>query len=138
MGRAAGTGRGGVRAARDHGLVSEQPPSEQESHPDYRFTLANERTFLAYIRTALALDAAGLAVAQFVRHEEAAAFTLALSIVLTVLGLIISVLSYRRWNASERALRRGAPLPALRMPLLVAAGLTLASLAAVAVVVLVR
>ena len=33
--------------------------------PDYRFTLANERTFLAYIRTALAFFAAGTAILSF-------------------------------------------------------------------------
>ena len=33
--------------------------------PDYRFTLANERTFLAWIRTALALMAGAVAHAPF-------------------------------------------------------------------------
>jgi uncharacterized membrane protein YidH (DUF202 family) len=41
-------------------------PTDDEQEPDYRFTLANERTFLAWIRTALALIAGGIAVAQLV------------------------------------------------------------------------
>lgn len=40
------------------------PHAEPGTEPDYRFTLANERTFLAWIRTALALIAGGVAVAQ--------------------------------------------------------------------------
>ena len=31
-----------------------------EQEPDYRFTLANERTYLAYLRTSLACYAGGL------------------------------------------------------------------------------
>src|SRR3546814_13520956 len=42
------------------------PDRDDEAEPDYRFTLANERTFLAWIRTALALIAGGIAVVQFV------------------------------------------------------------------------
>jgi putative membrane protein len=37
------------------------------TEPDYRFTLANERTFLAWIRTALALLAGGVLL-----HQRAA------------------------------------------------------------------
>jgi hypothetical protein len=49
----------------------QQPEStDDEQEPDYRFTLANERTFLAWIRTALALIAGGVAVAQLVRRSE--------------------------------------------------------------------
>jgi uncharacterized membrane protein YidH (DUF202 family) len=42
-------------------VVGEQP-HEVGQHPDYRFTLANERIFLAWIRTSLALVAGGIAV----------------------------------------------------------------------------
>jgi putative membrane protein len=41
--------------------------------PDYRFTLANERTFLAWIRTSLALLAGGVAVVQLVPGFTSAA-----------------------------------------------------------------
>jgi putative membrane protein len=45
-------------------------PTGDEQEPDFRFTLANERTFLAWIRTALALIAGGVAVAQLVPAFE--------------------------------------------------------------------
>lgn len=113
--------------------------AEQHDHrvdfPDYRFTLANERTFLAYVRTALAMDAAGLAVAQFIRHPSVAALSLGLSVVLTLLGLAVAVLGYLRWRGSERSVHRGEPLPPLRIPLVVAVGLVIVSLAALLIVV---
>ena len=38
---------------------------EEGVTPDYRFSLANERTFLAWLRTGLALVGGGFAVDQF-------------------------------------------------------------------------
>jgi hypothetical protein len=48
-------------------------PAGDEQEPDYRFTFANERTFLAWIRTALALIAGGVAVASSGGHGGASA-----------------------------------------------------------------
>lgn len=104
--------------------------------PDYRFTLANERTYLAYVRTALALVAAGLAVAQFIRQPQLKALSLGLSVVLTVLGLVVAVLGFTRWRTTEDAMHRDEPLPPLRIPVLVSAGLVVAGLAALVIVVL--
>jgi putative membrane protein len=42
---------------------------QQGQEPDYRFSLANERTFLAWIRTALAILASGVALDQLVLHS---------------------------------------------------------------------
>jgi len=42
------------------------PDGDAEFEPDYRFTLANERTFLAWQRTALGLLAAAVAVVHLV------------------------------------------------------------------------
>jgi putative membrane protein len=94
-------------------------------HPDYRFTLANERTFLAWIRTALALVAGGVAVVQLVPEFSLAGGRRVLGIPLILLAIVVSGASYRRWQRNELALRFNQPLPASRLPWLVAVGLLL-------------
>jgi putative membrane protein len=81
------------------------------TEPDPRFTFANERTFLAWIRTALALLAAGISLDTFVTKFPADLRT-AVSIVLVLTGATCGATAYRRWMASERALRLSKPLPA--------------------------
>jgi putative membrane protein len=102
--------------------------------PDYRFSLANERTFLAWIRTALALDAAGLAVTQLLPPLGAPWAREAIGVALVALGTVVAASAYWRWRRSERALRLDEPLPPSRLPLLLAAGV--AAVSAVAVVLL--
>jgi inner membrane protein YidH len=101
--------------------------------PDYRFSLANERTFLAWIRTALALMAAAVAVAQLVPELHLHGLRRQLGALLAVLALVISVAAYPRWHANQRAMRLGQPLP--RSWLLPAVGLVL-TIVGVAVVVI--
>jgi putative membrane protein len=105
------------------------PPAGAE--PDARFTFANERTFLAWIRTALALVASGLAIVQLLppfhgirwgRH--------AIGIPLILLGAIVAVVSYLEWDANQRALRRGDPPRHSRLPQLLAVIVGLVALAA--------
>jgi len=101
--------------------------------PDARFTFANERTFLAWHRTALALVVAGLAIIQLLppfpgipwgRHL--------LAVPLICLGGVVSVSSYLEWTRDQRALRRGEPLPPARLPRILAAAITgLAIIAAI-------
>ena len=81
------------------------------TEPDPRFTFANERTFLAWIRTALALLAAGISLDTFVTKFPEALRT-AVSILLVLTGAACGGFAYRRWMASERALRMNKPLPA--------------------------
>ncbi len=96
-----------------------------ESEPDPRFTLANERTFLAWIRTALALLAAGVAVETIVPAFGMPGARAVLAGALTAMGLLIAASSYARWARTERALRFGRPLPASQVPRIVAAGVAL-------------
>jgi putative membrane protein len=103
------------------------------TEPDYRFTFANERTFLAYVRTALGLDAGGLAIKQFV-GPTTAHLRLALAVGVVGLALVVVVFGYVRWRRSERAIRLGAPLPALRLPVILAAGMMVASAVAIALI----
>lgn len=84
--------------------------------PDYRFTLANERTFLAWIRTALALIAGGVAVIQFLPAFGIPGVRHTLSVILTAGGGILAALAVRRWQRVQNAMRCGADLPATRVP----------------------
>ena len=93
---------------------------EGDEEPDARFSLANERTFLAWNRTALALIAGGLAITQFLPSFSIAGARRALGVPFIVLGGIIAFTSYSRWEANERALREQRPLPPSRLPQLLA------------------
>jgi putative membrane protein len=104
-----------------------------EAEPDYRYTLANERTFLAYIRTALGLDAAGLAAEQFLRASGTHVRE-GIAVLLVVLGIVVAALSYRRWVTVDRAMRRGAPLPRVQLPLVLGGGLVVTSVGALVLV----
>jgi putative membrane protein len=90
-------------------------------HPDYRFTLANERTMLAYLRTGLALVAGGVAVATYAPDLGVRWGSTALALALALLGLGTALGGYVRWRANEAAIRAGRPLPQSRLaPALVA------------------
>ncbi|MFZ2178282.1 MAG: DUF202 domain-containing protein [Rhodococcus sp. (in: high G+C Gram-positive bacteria)] len=118
---------------RRQGRPARTPLDEIGKHPDYRFTLANERTFLAWVRTALALMAAGVAVAQFVPGP--AAIRHGLGFVLIGVGGVLSAVSYAHWERNERAMRLGEQLPHSPIPRLVSALLALAALAALVLIV---
>ena len=94
--------------------------------PDYRFSLANERTFLAWIRTGLALMAGGLACAQFLPPLPIAYLREAMAVALLVLGGLVAVHAVSHWASAERAMRLKRDLPVSRFPamlaLVVAAG----------------
>ena len=98
-------------------------PTDDEQEPDYRFTLANERTFLAWIRTALALIAGGVAVVQFVPAFGIPGVRHTLSIFLTAGGGLLAALAVLRWRRVQAAMRRGADLPPTRLPLVLAAAI---------------
>jgi putative membrane protein len=87
------------------------PPEDAPDHPDYRFTLANERTVLAWLRTALALVAGGVAVATYTPDLGARWGAAAVAVALVLIGLATAVAGYRRWQANEAAIRDARPLP---------------------------
>ena len=80
--------------------------------PDPRFTFANERTFLAWIRTSLALIAAGVALDMFGGSTNETAREVLAGITIAV-GVMCSVGAYLKWMAAERAMRLNHPLPAM-------------------------
>jgi putative membrane protein len=102
--------------------------------PDYRFSFANERTFLAWIRTALALVGGGVAVGELLPDLPAGGRVLGLPLI--ALGALIALTSLRRWEQSERAMRLGDPLTHSWLQRVVALGVgTAAVIAAVLVAV---
>ncbi|ONK15411.1 DUF202 domain-containing protein [Streptomyces sp. MP131-18] len=105
--------------------------------PDYRFSLANERTFLAWLRTALALLAGGIAVDQFLTDLRWAVRT-TIALVLLAGGALCAIRAVNHWVRSERAMRRGDDLPASRFPALLAIGTVLTALLVIGAVLLGR
>ena len=104
------------------------------TEPDPRFTFANERTFLAWIRTALGFLAAGVAVAAVARLVGPLGLETRIgSIVLILCGLVCGVAAFRRWMINERAMRLGEPLPS--SPLLLIVTAIVASVALVSLIV---
>jgi putative membrane protein len=87
-----------------------------EGHePDYRFSLANERTFLAWTRTALALLAGGVLLHEFASRMEPTWLLGALSVALAIASVILSAGAFLQWRANQVAMRndRGLPRPHL-------------------------
>lgn len=89
--------------------------SDVGEDPDIRFTLANERTMLAWVRTALALAAAGLGATEFLDSQPPLARA-AVGVPLVLMASVIAAVSYRRWERDERAMRLREPLPYDRLP----------------------
>ena len=104
--------------------------------PDYRFSLANERTFLAWIRTGLALIAGGLACAQFLPPLPIAHLREFIAVALLVLGAVVALRAVDHWARTERAMRTGADLPASRFPAILAIVVALGALLLVVAVLL--
>lgn len=101
---------------------------------DPRYTLANERTFLAWNRTALALIGGGLLAADLLDLGSRFA-RLAVATPLIVLGAVLALTSYQRWRNVEALIQRHEPLTHARLPALLTIGVGAVALA-VAVIVL--
>jgi putative membrane protein len=82
--------------------------------PDPRYTLANERTFLAWVRTALAMLAGGVAL-QALGLPDTTWVRNALAISLVLIGAVVTVFAMVRWARVERAMRLHQPLPAFNL-----------------------
>lgn len=107
-------------------MLRRKPPLRSVgSDPDYRFTLANERTFLAWLRTALALLAGAVALASLVHDFGPREVRIAITALLLVMALVLTVGAYGRWERAERALRENRSLPMGVLPRLVIAGIVL-------------
>ncbi|MFI9394340.1 YidH family protein [Streptomyces bauhiniae] len=106
---------------------------DEGTTPDYRFSLANERTFLAWLRTALALIGGGFAVDQFLPHLRWA-WRVGLALALLGAGVLCALRAVHHWVRCEQAMRRGEDLPVSRFPAVLS---LLVAVVAVAMVVVV-
>jgi putative membrane protein len=119
-------------------LVNTDTDTVVDREPDYRFTLANERTFLAWNRTALALIAGGVAVVQLVPAFRLPGTRHAVGAILVILGVAVATASYRRWQTIQQAMRRDEDLPPTKMPLALTVGLSLLAIAVIVLLLVIR
>jgi putative membrane protein len=132
----AGTRRGRTNASR-HQDPAGPAESAGGAEPDARFTLANERTFLAWSRTALALVAAGLAIVQLLPPFPGVPWgRQIIGTPLILLGSAVAVISYLEWAGNQRALRRGEPMTRSRLPGILAVTIAIIGLVAAALALL--
>ncbi|MEV3993287.1 DUF202 domain-containing protein [Streptomyces sp. NPDC049837] len=106
---------------------------EEGDTPDYRFSLANERTFLAWIRTALALVGGGFAVDQFL-PDLRWGVRVGMALALLAAGALCALRAVNHWVRCERAMRRDEDLPVSRFPTLLSLAVGLVAGAMVVVV----
>lgn len=81
------------------------------SDPDARFSLANERTALAWLRTALGLVAGGIGLASLASLTDPHVVVDVVAALACLTGGVVALYALHRWRANERALRLGRPLP---------------------------
>lgn len=82
------------------------------TEPDPRFSLANERTALAWIRTASSVIAGGLALAVYASANPGHTWISVVAVAAFVAGAGLGVSAFIRWMHVERALRLQEPMPA--------------------------
>ncbi|WP_420825452.1 YidH family protein [Vibrio astriarenae] len=83
---------------------------EEGVAPDYRFSLANERTYLAWIRTSLALLAGAIALDQLTPDLANPTIRLIISCFLCLCSGFVAIYAYRRWSYNEQAMRHNKAL----------------------------
>lgn len=117
-------------------MTNEDDRSESDEEPDYRFTLANERTFLAWIRTSLGLLAGGVAVHQLVAPFPISGARTSIATGCVVLSTVLATGAYFHWRSVQRAMRSNLPLPSSVLVPVLATGVgVIAVLAGVAVLI---
>ena len=115
--------------------MNDDPGTEAEE-PDVRFTYANERTFLAWNRTALALIATGVAATQLLPEFHVSGGRRILGLPMIALGALVAMTSFRHWKANQRAMERGEPLPRSPMPLVLSLGIGVVAVIAVVLAII--
>lgn len=110
--RRAVAAKGGELTQIPHNASMKRPMWQQQGkEPDYRFSLANERTFLSWIRTALAIAAGAVVIHQFGGDLKPAWLHRMAPLALAACAVWVASMAYFRWKAYESAMRHDAPLP---------------------------
>ena len=103
-----------------------------EGDPDIRFSLANERTFLAWGRTCLAFVAMGLALARLIGSGTDDPLTFLAGIALIVVGAALALWAYANYRRNDEAIRSRGPLPRSSLPLVLLTTVAAAAVVAIA------
>lgn len=103
---------------------------DHEIEPDVRFTYANERTFLAWNRTALAIIATGVVVVGILPKFSVEFGRRILGIPMILLGAFLSWRSLVEWRDNEEAMRHERPLPRSNLPRILTVGVVVVALIA--------
>jgi putative membrane protein len=104
--------------------------------PDVQLSFANERTFLAWERTALGLITAGLAITQLLPSFDFPGGRRLIGLPLIALGVLIAAVSYWEWRRNQEAIQFDQPLPRSRLPLIVAVVVTIVAVFGIVLVII--
>lgn len=88
---------------------------QEGKDPDYRFSLANERTFLAWIRTALAILAGAILLHQVQTSVAPTPWSAWAGSAVAAVAAGVGLSAYVRWRANEIAMRHDRSLPRARL-----------------------
>jgi putative membrane protein len=104
--------------------------------PDVRFSMANERTALAWVRTGLAIIAGGVALITLASVIQVSPVFMIFAAIACLAGGAVAGSAIVSWRRAERAMRQGLPLPPpVALPWLVGGVVVLAiALSVVAIV----
>ena len=111
-------------------MTPDDPGHDHEVEPDVRFTYANERTFLAWNRTALAIIATGVVVVGILPKFDVEFGRRILGIPMILLGAFLSWRSLGEWRDNEEAMRHERPLPRSNLPRILTIGVVVVAVIA--------
>lgn len=115
-------------------MAEGDPTPPREVPIDYRWVLANERTFLAWMRTALGVIAGGVALNQFVKLQDGTIFVQLVSIAVIAFGAVIAVFGMMRWQHTDQEMYSGRAMPRTKAFLYLGVIVALIAVAAVVIV----
>jgi putative membrane protein len=99
-----------------------------ERGPEVQLQFANERTYLAWLRTALALVASGVAAARLLSGQSLHWAWEAVGVLLILAGVVTAAVARRRWRTMDTAIRDDKPLPTPGIAVMIAGVIVLCGL----------